>query len=252
MALLLRASAALLRDQTDAGNELLCDSSSAAESIDATGVRIVALAVRSLLAERSGAHGEAERLAVEAKELADDGREESATSAIVRAACARAFLARGRWEEARVELNDAERLSRYLTEALPWLACETRLALGSAYVTLREREGAASQLVELEAVLAAHPDLGAIGTRVADLRHQVAELPEARNGRAAGLTAAELRLLPLLATHLSFREIGERLYVSRNTIKTQAISIYRKLGVASRSAAIARAAELGLLDRGTL
>ena len=34
-----------------------------------------------------------------------------------------------------------------------------------------------------------------------------------------------------MATHLSLAEIGERLYVSRNTIKTQAISIYRKLGV---------------------
>ena len=64
----------------------------------------------------------------------------------------------------------------------------------------------------------------------------------------SGLTAAELRLLPLLATHLSFREIGERLFVSRNTIKTQAISVYRKLGVSNRSAAIERAAEIGLVD----
>ena len=37
-----------------------------------------------------------------------------------------------------------------------------------------------------------------------------------------------------------------RLFVSRNTVKTQAISIYRKLGVSSRSEAIDRAAELGL------
>jgi LuxR family transcriptional regulator, maltose regulon positive regulatory protein len=57
-----------------------------------------------------------------------------------------------------------------------------------------------------------------------------------------------LRLLPYLATHLSFREIGQQLYVSRNTIKTQAISVYRKLGVASRSQAIAYAARLGLVD----
>jgi len=53
--------------------------------------------------------------------------------------------------------------------------------------------------------------------------------------------------LPLLSTHLSFREIGERLFVSRNTIKTQAISVYRKLGVSSRSEAITRAGELGLV-----
>jgi len=55
---------------------------------------------------------------------------------------------------------------------------------------------------------------------------------------------AELRLLPLLATHLSFREIADQLKVSRNTVKTQAISIYRKLGVTGRSGAIAEAARL--------
>jgi hypothetical protein len=42
-------------------------------------------------------------------------------------------------------------------------------------------------------------------------------------------------------------EIAERLFVSRNTVKTQAISVYRKLGVSSRSEAIARAADLGLV-----
>ena len=65
----------------------------------------------------------------------------------------------------------------------------------------------------------------------------------------SGLTPAELRLLPLLATHLSFREIGERLFVSRNTVKTQAISVYRKLGVSARSTAIIRAVELGLIEQ---
>jgi LuxR family maltose regulon positive regulatory protein len=70
----------------------------------------------------------------------------------------------------------------------------------------------------------------------------------AADGHASSLTTAELRVLPLLQTHLSFREIGERQFVSRNTIKTQAISIYRKLGVSSRSSAIERAAELGLID----
>jgi LuxR family maltose regulon positive regulatory protein len=52
---------------------------------------------------------------------------------------------------------------------------------------------------------------------------------------ASSLTAAELRLLPLLSTHLSFREISERLFVSSHTVRTQAYSAYRKLGVSSRS-----------------
>jgi LuxR family maltose regulon positive regulatory protein len=55
-----------------------------------------------------------------------------------------------------------------------------------------------------------------------------------------------LRLLPLLSTHLSYQEISERLFISKNTVKSQAYSAYRKLGVSSRSEAVVRARELGL------
>ena len=54
----------------------------------------------------------------------------------------------------------------------------------------------------------------------------------------------------MLATHLSFREIGARFFLSRNTVKTQAISVYRKLGASSRSEAVARAHGLGLIEAG--
>jgi LuxR family maltose regulon positive regulatory protein len=49
-------------------------------------------------------------------------------------------------------------------------------------------------------------------------------------------------------THLSYPEIGERLYVSRHTVKTQAMSIYRKLGVSSRDGAVQKAREIGLIS----
>ena len=65
--------------------------------------------------------------------------------------------------------------------------------------------------------------------------------------KAAALTGAELRLLPLLSTHLSFPEIAGEFFLSSNTIKSQAMSIYQKLGVSSRSQAVARSRELGLL-----
>jgi LuxR family maltose regulon positive regulatory protein len=64
---------------------------------------------------------------------------------------------------------------------------------------------------------------------------------------ASTLSEAELRVLPYLGTHLSFRQIGERLYVSRHTVKSHAIAVYRKLNVNSRDAAVDRAHELGLL-----
>ena len=65
----------------------------------------------------------------------------------------------------------------------------------------------------------------------------------------SSLTGAELRVLPMLATHLSFPEIGADLFLSPNTVKSQAISIYRKLGTCSRSQMVARSRERGLLDR---
>ena len=65
---------------------------------------------------------------------------------------------------------------------------------------------------------------------------------------ASSLTAAELRLVPLLSTHLTFPQIGERLFISRNTVKSHAISIYQKLGVSSRSEAIERLREIGLVE----
>ena len=56
-----------------------------------------------------------------------------------------------------------------------------------------------------------------------------------------------LRLLPLLPTHLSFPDIAERLFLSRHTVKTQAMSIYRKLDASSRAEAVALALDIGLL-----
>ena len=59
----------------------------------------------------------------------------------------------------------------------------------------------------------------------------------------------DLRILRFLPTHLSFEQISQRLFVSRNTVKTQAIAAYRKLGVTSRSEAVERASSLGLVQR---
>lgn len=67
-------------------------------------------------------------------------------------------------------------------------------------------------------------------------------------GAGLNLTGAELRLLPLLATHLSLPEIGAEFFLSPNTVKSQAISIYRKLGVSSRREAVACAQKTGLLQ----
>ncbi len=50
-----------------------------------------------------------------------------------------------------------------------------------------------------------------------------------------------------MPTHLSFREIADESFVSTNTVKTQARSIYSKLGVSSRAEAVACARTAGLI-----
>jgi LuxR family maltose regulon positive regulatory protein len=117
-----------------------------------------------------------------------------------------------------------------------------------ACVALADVAAARILLQEIEEVLTRHPALGIFAGQAGDLR---AELSSARRSSAPGasaLTAAELRLLPMLPTHLSFPQIGEEMFLSPNTVKSHAVSIYRKLGATSRSQAVTRSRELGLLE----
>ena len=63
----------------------------------------------------------------------------------------------------------------------------------------------------------------------------------------ASLSAVEAGVLRYLPNELTFREIAERLFVSRHEVLTNAAALYRKLGVSSRQSALRRARELGLL-----
>lgn len=122
------------------------------------------------------------------------------------------------------------------------------LAAARAWADLSDRDQASAALVEAEHLLADAPDLGILPALVTDLRTWL-DRPLRSGNVPEELTPAELRLLPLLTTHLSFREIGGVLGISRNTVKTQAIAAYRKLGVTSRSAAIERAIALGMVEK---
>jgi LuxR family maltose regulon positive regulatory protein len=61
------------------------------------------------------------------------------------------------------------------------------------------------------------------------------------------LTQRELRVLKLLGSDLSQRDIARELSVSHNTIHSHIRAIYRKLDVSSRAGSVERARELGLL-----
>lgn len=68
-----------------------------------------------------------------------------------------------------------------------------------------------------------------------------------RAGARLLVDEAELRVLHLLPTNLSIAEIGQRLYVSRNTAKSHTAALYRKFGVSSRGEAVRMACDVGLL-----
>jgi LuxR family maltose regulon positive regulatory protein len=128
---------------------------------------------------------------------------------------------------------------------LPVVSVQSLLEMARSYLTLADPGGAAAVLAQARDILQQRPDLGVLAEQASELQSRLATIKAGAAG-ASSLTAAELRLLPLLSTHLSFREIGERLFVSSHTVRTQAYSAYRKLGVSSRSEAVARAQELGL------
>jgi LuxR family maltose regulon positive regulatory protein len=240
----------LLLGQHERADEALATAAVEAERLGATDMQIVALTQRSLVAAALGDHAAAETLAVDARELAERSQLDAyATSAMTLAVAARTSLRHGRWDEARALLAKVQGLNERLKRTpLPWLVLQTLIEEARAYLALRDTSSVESTLEEIDELLHERPEVGVLADQVDALKRDVEGIPSRSDAAAVGLTSAELRLLPFLATHLSFREIGEALYVSRNTVKTQAISVYRKLGVTSRSEAITRAADLGLVE----
>lgn len=172
-----------------------------------------------------------------------------ASHAIVLAAHARVSQLTGDPEATRSALVRAQSLRPLLTWALGWHAVQVRLELAHVYLGLGDVAACRTLMVEIEDILRHRPRLGVLVEAVAELKRQLASRVGIPGNWASTLTAAELRLLPLLATHFTLQEIADRLFVSRNTVKSAAASIYRKLDASSRSDAVAHAIELGLLDK---
>ncbi len=181
------------------------------------------------------------------------GRASSSVSATTRRArsrtslAARAALHRGDVERARDEVTRAARLRPLLTYARPTYSVQTLLELARTYVALEDPAGAREVLRQARDILQKRPDLGVLPKEVDELESKLDTMRTGNVG-ASSLTAAELRLVPFLPTHLTYPQVGARLHLSRNTVKSQAISIYQKLGVSSRDEAIERLHEIGLLE----
>jgi LuxR family maltose regulon positive regulatory protein len=129
----------------------------------------------------------------------------------------------------------------------PWLNLQARVVLARAALIRGDRADADSLLAEVDAILETVPDAAGVEQQVGAIRRLVPARDTSSGYGPSSLTTAELRVLRLLPTHLSVREIADRLYVSRNTVKSQTIAIYRKLGTSSRRGAIEVAVLAGLL-----
>jgi LuxR family transcriptional regulator, maltose regulon positive regulatory protein len=168
--------------------------------------------------------------------------------ALVYAVLARVARHRSDAATAQQALLAAQRVRPLLTYAQPHLAVQARLELARVRLALGDLAAARTKMREIDDVLKRRPGLGTLVGEAQALRARLSKERTPGAQGASSLTVAELRVLPLLATHLSFPEIGAELFLSPNTVKSQAISLYRKLGVSSRSQAVAKSRELALLE----
>jgi LuxR family maltose regulon positive regulatory protein len=212
-------------------------------------VSAFALCEQSLLAIARGDWSQAGILAERADAMLNRaGIEDSFATPMVCAVRARTALHRGDIPAARRELVRAQGVRSLLTYALPHMAAQARIELARVHLALGDTAGARTLVREIDEIVRYRPGLGTVLAETQALRTRLTAERRPGGPGASSLTAAELRLLPLLSTHLSFPEIAAQMFLSTNTIKSQAVSIYRKLGASSRTQAVARSRELALLE----
>jgi LuxR family maltose regulon positive regulatory protein len=155
---------------------------------------------------------------------------------------------RGRVDAANDDRGAATRLLERLDDFMPWYLAEVNIVLARATLRLSDVAGARAFISAAEQASDATPESPVLDLWLEDAAAQVEGYSTSAPGAPTSLTGAELRVLGLLPTHLSFREIGLALNVSANTVKSQAQAVYRKLDASSRSEAVVHARTLGLVE----
>ena len=234
-----QAMASLLQGRLSEADTLFARAYDVSDGFGAVPLVAMVLAEQSTVAAELGHGLRAAGLIEQAVKLVDSQHLESYwTSALVFATAARTAAQAGRTGEARQLARRAARLRPLLSSALCVASLQACIELAEAYLLLVDPAGSLAVLDEAARILAQRPDLGTLGGRYARIRARVDQITIAVPVGASSLTAAELRLVPLLPTHLSLPQIAERLYVSPHTVRTQVKSVYRKLGVSSRAEAV--------------
>jgi LuxR family transcriptional regulator, maltose regulon positive regulatory protein len=244
---LLQGIARILTGDLHGGDAYLEEAVIRGGDTGASEVAAAALSELSLVAMARGDWDRAESLAERAGAVHRASIEESYVTPLVCAVQAHAALHRGDVPAARQELVSAQRGRPLMTYAIPHIAVQARIELTRVHIALGDMTGARTLMREIDGLLRRRPGLGVLADEAQAMRLMLSMERGRSIPGASALTTAELRLLPLLATHLSFAEIAAELSLSPNTVKSQASSVYRKLGVASRSQTVTRARDLGLL-----
>lgn len=169
--------------------------------------------------------------------------------------CALAFAATafanaqaGQVAQARRDGACAQRLREQLAGIAPWYDAQLCFALARTELRLSRAAEARALLAEASHARRLLPDAVVLIDWMDDAWARADAFAASAVRGPSMLTIAELRVLRLLPSHFSFREIAARLHVSANTVKTQAHAVYRKLDVSSRSEAVARARAVGLVE----
>jgi LuxR family maltose regulon positive regulatory protein len=247
-ALYLGAEAHRLIGGDDRADILFTESATVAVAMSNSSSLVLSESELALLAMDRGRWAAAAEHLRRALEAIDEHRmHDYAISLLAFAAAARLAVHRGDATEAERQLAHAMRARPSCTYVLPFVAMRLRLQLAKVYRASGDATTARHLLKEIDDILSHRPDLGALVDEVDELRQVLTSGAQAGTTGGAPLSPAELRLLPYLQTHLTVREIGERLFVSRNTASSEIGSIYRKLGASSRSDAVHRAMAVGLL-----
>ncbi|TRW45709.1 LuxR family transcriptional regulator [Georgenia yuyongxinii] len=247
-ALVLAAHAHLLAGHENAAAALFAETITIGTSLGNTDTVVDSAAELALIAMDQGRWSEAAQQVERALAVVDEHRlQDYAVSVLAFAAAARLAVHRGDPDEADRQLTRAMRARPACTEVLPFYAVRARLQLAKIYSVRGDQASARHLVREIDEILLHRPALGALVDQVEVVRQTVAAGTQVRVPGAAPLTGAELRLLPYLQTHLTIGVIGQRLFISRNTVSTEVASIYRKLGVTSRNDAVERATSIGLL-----
>ena len=176
------------------------------------------------------------------------GLDEYPICALVYAVSALVRAHRERVEPAQEDRRRAVKLLAALTGGPPWHEIEARVALARATLRLGDVVATRALLADASRLERALPDAPVAAAWIEESRAHADTFAVSSLVGPASLTTAELRVLRMLPTHLSFREMGLRLQVSSNTIKTHAHAVYRKLDASSRSEAVVRARDMGLVD----